>query len=151
MCRDINWKLCCAWATANVRRCAPCPAFVKSYQFGPWIKDSEKSSYSLLFCLNSCDSCVRWERLSLPHVTKIQNCRDEIIDRAFLSWSLIHKSCWSALIKAGPCLQIEVHCLECQPWITNIQISQCSKVCRTNPQLFLYWNMYVPTDMRFES
>ena len=47
--------------------------------------------------------CVLWEGLSLPHDTKFGNCRDKIVDsRAFLSWSLIHGSSWSGLIKLGP-------------------------------------------------
>ena len=47
--------------------------------------------------------CVVWEGLSLPHDTKCGNCRCKILDsRAFPSWSLIHGSRWSGLIKAEP-------------------------------------------------
>ena len=47
--------------------------------------------------------CVMWEGQALPHDTKFSNCRDKIVDsRAFLSWSLIHGSSWSGLIKLGP-------------------------------------------------
>ena len=47
--------------------------------------------------------CVMWEGQALPHDTKFGNCRDKIVDsRAFLSWSLIHGSSWSRLIKAEP-------------------------------------------------
>ena len=47
--------------------------------------------------------CVLWEGQALPHDTKFGNCRDKIVDsRAFLSWSLIHESSWSSLIKLGP-------------------------------------------------
>ena len=47
--------------------------------------------------------CVLWEGQALPHDTKFGNCRDKIVDsRAFLSWSLIHGSNWSGLIKLGP-------------------------------------------------
>ena len=47
--------------------------------------------------------CVMWEGQALPHDTKFGNCRDKIVDsRAFLSWSLIHGSSWSGLIKLGP-------------------------------------------------
>ena len=47
--------------------------------------------------------CVMWEGQALPHDTKFGNCRDKIVDsRAFLSWSLIHGSSWSGLIKVGP-------------------------------------------------
>ena len=47
--------------------------------------------------------CVLWEGQALPHDTKFGNCRDKIVDsRAFLSWSLIHGSSWSGLIKLGP-------------------------------------------------
>ena len=46
---------------------------------------------------------VMWEGQALPHDTKFGNCRDKIVDsRAFLSWSLIHGSSWSGLIKVGP-------------------------------------------------
>ena len=46
---------------------------------------------------------VLWEGQALPHDTKFGNCRDKIVDsRAFLSWSLIHGSSWSGLIKLGP-------------------------------------------------
>ena len=55
-------------------------------------------------------SRIKWKSLScqqegqaLPHDTKFGNCRDKIVDsRAFLSWSLIHGSSWSGLIKVGP-------------------------------------------------
>ena len=47
--------------------------------------------------------CVMWEGLSLPHDTKLGNCRCKIVDsRAFPSWSLIHGLRWSRLIKAEP-------------------------------------------------
>ena len=47
--------------------------------------------------------CVMWEGQALPHDTKFGNFRDKIVDsRAFLSWSLIHGSSWSRLIKAEP-------------------------------------------------
>ena len=47
--------------------------------------------------------CVMWEGLSLPHDTKFGNCRCKIVDgRSFPSWSLIHGSSWSGLIKVGP-------------------------------------------------
>ena len=47
--------------------------------------------------------CVMWEGLSLPHDTKLGNCRCKIVDsRAFPSWSLIHGLRWSGLIKAEP-------------------------------------------------
>ena len=47
--------------------------------------------------------CVMWEGQALPHDTKFGNCRDKIVDsRAFLSWSLIHGSSSSRLIKAEP-------------------------------------------------
>ena len=47
--------------------------------------------------------CVMWEGLSLPHDTKLGNCRCKIVDsRSFPSWSLIHGLPWSGLIKVGP-------------------------------------------------
>ena len=47
--------------------------------------------------------CVMWEGQALPHDTNFGNCRDKIVDsRLFLSWSLIHGSSWSGLIKVGP-------------------------------------------------
>ena len=47
--------------------------------------------------------CVMLEGLSLPHDTKLGNCRCKIVDsRAFPSWSLIHGLRWSRLIKAEP-------------------------------------------------
>ena len=47
--------------------------------------------------------CVMWEGQALSHDTKFGNYRDKIVDsRAFLSWSLIHGSSWSGLIKLGP-------------------------------------------------
>ena len=46
---------------------------------------------------------VMWEGQALPHDTKFCNCRDQIVvSRAFLSWSLIHGSSWSGLIKLEP-------------------------------------------------
>ena len=45
--------------------------------------------------------CVMWEGQALPHDTKFRNCRSKIVDsRMFPSWSLIHGSSWSGLIKA---------------------------------------------------
>ena len=56
--------------------------------------------------------CVMWEGQALPHDTKFGNCRDKIVDsRAFLSWSLIHGSSWSRLIKAEPGLRHHDVCL----------------------------------------
>ena len=55
--------------------------------------------------------CVLWEGQALPQDTKFSNCRDKIVDsRAFISWSLIHGSSWSGLIKLGPgdCLNIKM-------------------------------------------
>ena len=50
--------------------------------------------------------CVMWEGQALPHDTKFRNCRGKIVDsRAFPSWSLIHGSSWSGLIKVGPGLK----------------------------------------------
>ena len=47
--------------------------------------------------------CFMWEGQALPHDTKFRNCAGEIVDsRAFSSWSLIHGSSWSGLIKAEP-------------------------------------------------
>ena len=47
--------------------------------------------------------CVMWEGQTLPHDTTFGNCRGNIVDsRVFLSWSLIHGSSWSGLIKLGP-------------------------------------------------
>ena len=47
--------------------------------------------------------CVMWEGQALPHDTKFGNCRDKVVDsRAFPSWSLIHGSSWSGLIKVEP-------------------------------------------------
>ena len=47
--------------------------------------------------------CVMWEGQALPHDPKFGKCRDKIVDsRSFLSWSLIHGSSWSGLIKVGP-------------------------------------------------
>ena len=50
--------------------------------------------------------CVMWEGLSLPHDTKLGDCRCKIVDsRLFHSWSLIHGLRWSGLIKVGPGVQ----------------------------------------------
>ena len=50
--------------------------------------------------------CVLWEGQALPQDTKFGNGRNKIVDsRAFISWSLIHGSSWSGLIKLGPCFQ----------------------------------------------
>ena len=57
--------------------------------------------------------CVTWEGQALPHDTKFRNCRGEIVDsRAFYSWSLIHGSSWSGLIKAEP----DRHILSASIW-----------------------------------
>ena len=51
--------------------------------------------------------CVMWEGLSLPHDTKFGNCKSKIVDRRLIiSWSLIHGSSWSGLIKVGPGWQV---------------------------------------------
>ena len=51
----------------------------------------------------SCQQFRPYSYQGLPHDTKFGNCRDKIVDsRAFLSWSLIHGSSWSGLIKVGP-------------------------------------------------
>ena len=61
-------------------------AFIKRDQPDPWIKDQIKNHSQ-----------------ALPHDTKFRNCTGEIVDsRAFSSWSLIHGSSWSGLIKAEP-------------------------------------------------
>ena len=64
--------------------------------------------------------CVMWEGLSLPHDTKFGDCRGEIVDkRVIFSWSLIHGSSWSGLIKLGPGFMIFVrHGCE---WINSFQ------------------------------
>ena len=47
--------------------------------------------------------CVMWEGQALSHDPTFGNCRDKTVDsRSFLSWSLIHGSSWSGLIKVGP-------------------------------------------------
>ena len=47
--------------------------------------------------------CVMREGQALPHDTKFGNCRDKIVySKVFPSWSLIHGSSWSGLIKVEP-------------------------------------------------
>ena len=83
----------------------PGPTFIKPDQLDPWIKDQIK--ITLLAAISPLQLpnyfCVMWEGQALPHDTKFRNCRGKIVDsRAFPSWSLIHGSSWSGLIKVGP-------------------------------------------------
>ena len=48
-----------------------------------------------------------WEGQALPHDTKFRNSRGKIVDSS--SWSLIHGSSWSGLMKAEPEEQILLH------------------------------------------
>ena len=90
-----TWSVFCDWFMFCFSQCSavcniiPCSAFIKPDQPDPWIKDQIKPfSY----------------QQALPHDTKFRNCRGKIVDcRAFPSWSLIHGSSWSGLIKAGSC------------------------------------------------
>ena len=53
--------------------------------------------------INFAPTVTKFCFIALPYDTKFGNCRDKIVDsRAFLSWSLIHGSSWSGLIKLGP-------------------------------------------------
>ena len=87
-----------------IRYVNPGSAFIKRDQPDPWIKDQiKKFSPINNFTPTVTKFCVMWEGQALPHDTKFGNCIDKIVDnRAFLSWSLIHVSSWSRLIKAEP-------------------------------------------------
>ena len=77
----------------------PGPTFIKPGQLDPWIKDQIKII-----------------------LLSFRNCRGKIVDsRAFPSWSLIHGSSWSGLIKEGPGIQRMMHILLCCVllWLVN--------------------------------
>ena len=76
------------------------PALIKPDQLDPCIKISWKSISCLWLCPYSFE--ILWHVIGLVPSTchKIRNCRDKIVDStAFPSWSLIHGSTWSGLIK----------------------------------------------------
>ena len=65
--------------------------------------------------------CVMWEGQALPHDTNFFNCRGRTVDsRAFPSWSLIHRSRWSGLIKVVPGHQL-------QPCLFDLQWSSIAR------------------------
>ena len=68
--------------------------------------------------------CVLREGQALPQDTKFGNCRDKIVDsRTFISWSLIHGSSWSGLIKLGPGNSLVPSLPE--PMLTQIYVAIC--------------------------
>ena len=76
------------------------PTFIKQDQLDPRIKDQVLLNN---FAPTVTEFCVMWEGQALPRDTKFGNCRGEIVDMgAFPSWSLIHGSSWSGLIKVDP-------------------------------------------------
>ena len=81
----------------------PGPTFIKPDQLDPWIKDQMKITLLSTFSPLQLPNFVSCGRDKPSHLTQNCNCRDKIVDsRAFLSWSLIHGSSWSGLIKVGP-------------------------------------------------
>ena len=73
--------------------------------------------------------CVLWEGQALPQDTKFGNCRDKIVDsRAFISWSLIHGSSWSGLIKLGP-ERDELKCDVSEMTSVGVQVCELKKFC----------------------
>ena len=83
---------------------APWPHFYQTRS--AWSMDQGSNEYHSPvnnFAPTVTKFCVMWEGQALPHDPKFGNCRDKIVDsRSFLSWSLIHESSWSGLIKVGP-------------------------------------------------
>ena len=90
--------------TAIHCHCYPWPHFYQTRS--AWSMDqgsNENQSPVNNFAPTVTKFCVMWEGQALPHDPKFGNCRDKIVDsRLFLSWSLIHGSSWSGLIKVGP-------------------------------------------------
>ena len=88
--------------------------------------------------------CVMWEGLSLPHDTKLGNCRCKIVDsRAFPSWSLIHGLRWPGLIKAEPGVQATWCGAELWRWFsgrTVILISCPPNACSVSPACAGRWD-----------
>ena len=98
------------WATTEATTCLkdmirseprrhkpPDPTFIKDQGS----TDNHSPVNNFAHTVTKC--CVMWEGQALPHNTKFGNCRDKIVDsRAFPSWSLIHGSSWSGLIKVEP-------------------------------------------------
>ena len=96
----------CIYRRCNIHICRP-----HFYQTrSAWSVDqvsNKNHSPAYNFAPNVTKFCVMWEGLSLPHDTKVGNCRCKIVDsRAFPSWSLIHGLRWSGLIKAEPGLSV---------------------------------------------
>ena len=62
------------------------------------------------FCVGGTTTTTTTTTTTHTHDTKSGNCRDKIVDsRAFPSWSLIHGSSWSGLIKVEPGYQPSQH------------------------------------------
>ena len=85
---------------------APGSAFIKPDQPGPWIKDQIKIILLSTISPIQLPNFVSCGRDKPSHMTQnfvTGNCRGKIVDsRAFPSWSLIHGSSQSGLIKAEP-------------------------------------------------
>ena len=96
---NIGWFYVCAQPMMHAR-----PHFYQTRS--AWSMDqgsNENHSPVNNFVPTVTKFCVLWEGQALPQDTKFGNCRDKIVDsRAFISWSLIHGSSWSGLIKLGP-------------------------------------------------
>ena len=71
---------------------------------------SENDSLVNNFAPTVTKFCVMWEGQALPHDTKLSNRRGKIVEnRTFPSWSLIHGSSWSGLIKAEPDVNVMIY------------------------------------------
>ena len=104
---EINAVPCCrhlTGSTVNQNITRPSANFYQTRS--AWSIDqgsTRKRSVLHSFAPTVTKFCVMWEGLSLPHDTKFGNCRGEIVDkRVIFTWSLIHGSNWSGLIKVGP-------------------------------------------------
>ena len=85
----------------------PGPTFIKPDQLDPWIKDQIKITLVSAISSLKLPNFVSSGRDKPSHMTQNCNCRGKIVDStAFPSWSLIHRSSWSSLIKVGPGLLI---------------------------------------------
>ena len=98
----MHW--CCQTTSHYLNKSWPRPHFYQTRSAWSMDQGSNKNHSPVNNCAPTVTKfCVMWEGQALPHDTKFSNCRDKIVDsRAFLSWSLIHGSSWSGLIKLGP-------------------------------------------------
>ena len=98
------WQWRSSWKDANWVYSTPRLCFYQTRSAWSMDQGSNKNRSPINnFTPTVTKFCVMWEGQALPHDTKFRNSRGKIVDSStFCSWSLIHGSSWSGLIKAEP-------------------------------------------------